>query len=169
MPMQITACALPQNSLLSTGQWDYTDSYSVNLTTENQPITPQLLAKAFFSGSPAWVEFLFKLRNKIVAGFGLKVPDSKPNIQDFEIKKGQTFGIFHIYDLTETEVILGENDKHLDFKVSLFCAKKEIIISNVVKYNNIAGRLYFAIVKPFHRLIVKSMLKNILKNLPLTS
>ncbi|HJV20387.1 MAG TPA: DUF2867 domain-containing protein, partial [Sediminibacterium sp.] len=67
---------------------------------------------------------------------------------------------------------LGEDDKHLNFRVSLlinrqsdYCENKKIIISTTVKFNNWFGRLYFLLVRPFHKLIVPIMLKGIIKNI----
>ncbi len=73
---------------------------------------------------------------------------------------------------TENEVILGEDDKHLNFRVSLFLEqqqnnpqKKDLTISTTVEFNNWFGRLYFIPVRPFHKLIVPTMLKGIIKEL----
>ena len=65
---------------------------------------------------------------------------------------------------------MGENDKHLNFKVSILLEKleannKSITISTIVVFNNWFGKLYFFPVKPFHKLIVPIMLKSILKDL----
>lgn len=111
-------------------------------------------------------EKLFTLRNKLVAVFGLKGSDKKSKIiqqaeqSDFAV--GERFGLFKVLDKKEKEIILGEDDKHLDFKVSLLYAQPEnkIYISTGVQYHNFFGRLYFFFVKPFHRLVVKSMLNS---------
>ena len=67
-------------------------------------------------------------------------------------------------------MILGEDDKHLNFRVSLFIdhrndeeANKKLIISTTIKFNNWFGRLYFLPVRPFHKLIVVAMLKKIIQ------
>jgi hypothetical protein len=46
-------------------------------------------------------------------------------------------------------------------------SKKVITVTTTVIYNNWFGRLYFLLVKPFHRLIVQITLKNNLQNLEL--
>ena len=75
--------------------------------------------------------------------------------------------MFQVFDKNENELILGEDDKHLNFRISLFIdhQSKEIIITTTVIYNNWFGKLYFLPVKPFHRFIVPSMLKAIIKEL----
>ena len=77
-----------------------------------------------------------------------------------------------MFDKTDNEVILGEDDKHLDFRVSLLLDKlaskteqKNLTITTTVKFNNSFGRLYFLPVRAFHKLIVPTMLKGIIKQL----
>ncbi len=62
---------------------------------------------------------------------------------DFAV--GERFGLFKVLDKKEKEIILGEDDKHLDFKVSLLYVQPEnkIYISTGVQYHNFFGRLYF--------------------------
>ena len=58
---------------------------------------------------------------------------------------------------------MAENDKHLNFRTSVLIDRKEplshIYLTTIVKFNNIWGRLYFIPVKPFHRIIIKTLLK----------
>ena len=69
-------------------------------------------------------------------------------------------------------MILGEDDKHLNFRISLLTEnlnteqiKKEVTISTTVEFNNWFGKIYFLPVRPFHKLIVPRMLKAIIKEL----
>ena len=156
---------IPSFSALIKQKFDYTDVYFQEVKTERN-IRPEDLGKAFFTSNIPWVKKLFTLRNKLVAMFGLKGSDKKSKIMkqaeqsDFAI--GERFGLFKVLDKKEKEIILGEDDKHLDFKVSLLYAQPEnkIYISTGVQYHNFFGRLYFFFVKPFHRLVVKSMLNS---------
>lgn len=57
-------------------------------------------------------------------------------------------------------------DKYLNFHISMWCGefkenKQELRITTAVNYNNTLGKLYFSIIKPFHRIIILSILKNI--------
>jgi hypothetical protein len=76
-----------------------------------------------------------------------------------------------VFHKTDHEIILGEDDKHLDFRVSLYLDEntetnqKQLTISTLVKFNNIFGKLYFMPVLPFHKLIVPTMLKGIIKQI----
>jgi len=135
--------------------------------------------------SPNWLKFLFGIRNKIAKLVGLKTNDLSghknidPNtdIAKHNFSVGETLGLFKVYNITEKEVVLGLDDKHLDFRASLLLDQnldenkilkndhRSLTISTKVKYNNLFGKIYFMPVKPFHRKIVPSMLKETIKHL----
>jgi len=119
---------------------------------------------------------LFNLRNKIVAKFGLKIPDGtndpQEQLKNFRCEPGERIGLFKVFASHENEVILGEDDKHLNFRISLFLekfsdknSKKNLTVSTTVVFNNWLGRVYFLPVRPFHSLIVPTILKGIIKDL----
>jgi len=166
--MKITKSNLPESSLLKNIPHDYVDSYSITLDAKD--LTIEQVGKSFFSSDPAWVDWLFALRNKIVSLFGLKTSgagEGKAVRQNFKCEVGDRVGLFKILDKTENELILGEDDKHLDFRVSLFLDKQnqELTVSTLVKIHNGLGRIYFLFVKPFHVLIVPTMLKGMVREL----
>jgi hypothetical protein len=76
-------------------------------------------------------------------------------------------GIFKIYERGRNEVILGEDDKHLDFRLSVLYVPKtaaagstpQLILSTVVHCHNLLGRTYIALIAPFHRLVAQSALR----------
>ena len=59
-------------------------------------------------------------------------------------------------------MILGTDDRHLDFRVSILRseAKDLVAISTWVRPHNNLGRAYLAMVYPFHRIIVARCLAN---------
>jgi hypothetical protein len=76
-------------------------------------------------------------------------------------------GVFRVYERTDDEVLLGEDDRHLDFRVSMLLQREgleapRVVVATVVRYNGRLGRLYFAVVRPFHRRIVPAMLRRTL-------
>ncbi|MGL5683996.1 MAG: DUF2867 domain-containing protein [Marinifilaceae bacterium] len=71
-------------------------------------------------------------------------------------------------DKNEHEEVFGMSDKHLSFHVSMWCdeykdGKQELRITTIVKYNNWFERVYFFIIRSFHKVIIKSILNNIYK------
>jgi hypothetical protein len=175
--MKIIKAAIPSRSVLNHQNYDYSDCYDAELVELKNTITINDVTKAFFSSAPKQVHFLFELRNKIVSLFGLKTPSKVNNRQEIlnnsKFEVGNRFGLFTVFQKTENEIILGENDKHLDFRISLSLQKpiensdsnKKVTIVTTVFYHNWFGRLYFLPVKPIHKLIVPAMLKGIIKNL----
>ena len=177
--MKITKTKSPGNSLLypNHSKYNYIDSYEGIVLDKNNVINIMNVGKAFFKPNPKWVDGLLVLRNKIVSLFGLKTTPSINNTEQpdkLKFEPGEQAGLFRVFDRTNDEIILGENDKHLDFRVSLFLAEyknnptqKVINVTTVVIYKNWFGRLYFFSIKPFHRLIIPTTLKKNLQKLEL--
>ncbi len=121
--MKIEKTAFPENSILSKSNCNYADSYCGIISKEDYTITSADIGKAFFFSSPKWVTTLLKLRNKMVSFFGLKTGETSNKkdirIDDTDLEKGRQIGLFKIFDKTDNELILGEDDKHLNFRVSL--------------------------------------------------
>ncbi len=169
---------LPESSLINNmnQRYDYIDSYSSVIQLHKQTtLTIEDIGRSFFSSPPAWVDNLLTLRNSIVKIFGIKVPESTRNkqalIESFECKIGDQLGLFKVMEKNANEIVFGEDNKHLDFRVSLFIDRidKErngkLIISTIVLFNNWLGRLYFLPVKQFHILIVPTILKGMVRQL----
>lgn len=126
----------------------------------------------FFGTAPKWVSALMRVRNAIVSLFGLKTgKDAALRPEKTTLVRGQKVGLFRIYEADDSEVILGEDDKHLNFRVSVFlpaaekdpALKRTLTVSTVVHFNNVFGRIYFFFVRPFHRLVVPAMFRRMLK------
>lgn len=176
--MQIEKTTLPDNSILNSSEkhYDYVDSFKGVINEIDYKFTSFDIGKAFFSSGPRWIGRLFALRNKLVSIIGLKtsgdIINREKQLKNFKCEPGEQLGLFKVFARTENEVILGEDDKHLNFRVSLFLSqytieknKKILIISTTVEFNNWFGRLYFLPVRSFHRLIVPSMLKGMINEL----
>jgi hypothetical protein len=123
---------------------------------------PDLLARFIFSHQPSWVRKLMRVRDFIVAGFGLKTGKQLEALASNP--KADRVGIFKVYSTSDTEIVMGEDDKHLDFRVSVLCSNgqaggRQITISTVVHCHNLLGRAYLLVIAPFHRQVVKASLR----------
>jgi hypothetical protein len=146
--------------------YDYTDSYSLSL--KRSDVESWELIPAFFLSVPKWVDRLMLLRNGLVSLVGLKTGSGKPGLAPPPYAKGQEVGVFQIQEISENEVILGQDDKHLDFKTSLLLERDKdslLVVSMAIHMNNFWGRLYFSAVKPIHRIIVPGVVKSMGKNI----
>ena len=166
MRKKITATDLPSNSVITDfiTKKDFEDCYS--FTISNNTKTNQELYIDIFSSAPKWVDSMMTIRNKIVSLFGLKTEMSRNVNTDFQV--GEKVGIFNIMEIQENEIIAGEDDKHLDFRVSILRKidkETTVYVSTLVHYNNWFGKAYFFIIKPFHKAIVKSLARKASKKL----
>lgn len=140
------------------------DAYSIELPS-GASTDPEILARFIFAHQAPWIGRLMKLRDALVAGLGLK---TAKDLSALEAKSGAgRLGIFRIYSTSPEEVVLGEDDKHLDFRVSVLCsgqpsarAKRHLTLSTVVHCHNGLGRLYIFLIAPFHRRVVQSSLRS---------
>ena len=98
---------------------------------------------------------LLDLRNRIMAPFGLKTSAAR------EAKAGMV-GMFPILNETPQRLVAGFNDHHLDFRVVVDVTPvgddREVTATTLVLTHNWLGRTYLAVIHPFHRLIVKTLL-----------
>lgn len=173
---------LPADSLLKRypNRADYVDTYEGVLNDSENRIDSTAVGKAFFQAGPKWVETLFGIRNKMAKMVGLKSAGTaeERHLEQvrFRCEPGEKMGLFRVYDKSDFEVILGEDDKHLDFRVSLLLVSdrgnpgiKKLLITTLVRFNNSWGKVYFLPVRPFHKLIVPSMLNNMISQLTVRS
>jgi len=176
--MHIHKTALPCESVLNKpgDAYDYIDIFEKDFSDPGQPIDATKVALLFFTSSPSWVEKLFSLRNRIVSVFGLKtsgqIKDRERALKNFRCEPGEKLGLFNVFYKSENEVILGEDDKHLDFRISLLIkpstitpGKRQLTITTAVTFHNWFGKMYFLPVRPFHKVIVPAMMKAIIKKL----
>jgi len=136
---------------------DFIDCFS----TTNHRDNIEEITNLIFSSTPKWVNSLFVLRNKIVGLFGLKTDILYEDNENFKV--GGYINFFKIYSISDVEVILGLDDSHLNFRALInnnSANTYNIKVITLVEYNNIKGKIYMTIIKPFHRLIVKRMVKN---------
>ncbi len=145
-------------------QTDYADSYRV-LLPAGGPDDVLALTRIFMKVRLGWVVALLNLRNRVVPLLGIeaKKPPRKQRAE-LSFEPGTKVGIFQVFEHTNDKILMGEDDRHLNYRVLVTIDEvngaRWGIFSTVVHYNNWRGRLYFTPVKPFHRLVVPSMLRN---------
>lgn len=125
------------------------------------------VTRRLMSGPPPWwIDALMWLRNHVVRLVGLKSsPRRERPATGAKLMPGDRAGMFQVYGRTENEILLGGDDSHLDFRVSILIERDgdraSAVLSTVVHYNSKLGRVYFFFVRPFHRLIVRAMLRRL--------
>lgn len=164
-PVRAVACAFPISSALPRylEAFSFTDSYGVALNRSD--LTIQQVYLALFAPHPWWARLLLLLRTRIVSLFGIGGPTVR-QMRRIEIKDayaiGEKIALFTLYAQDKDELIAGGNDKHLDFRVSVLRLTENgaarVVVTTVVRTHNLFGRVYLAIITPFHRFGVKHLL-----------
>lgn len=133
----------------------FSDSYQIALTKPALSVTD--LFEAVFGHTPRWIKTLLILRNRIAARAGLIVAEDS-TIQRFERQQnyivGDTIGPWPIFHLSETELIAGRNNSHLDFRLSVLkldLPAPSVAFSTICNVHNRSGKIYLFFIVPFHR------------------
>lgn len=135
---------------------DFNDVFS----TTNQQDDLNVIAHKIFDTQPKWVAFLFRVRNFLVKIIGLKTTQPEDYHTQYEV--GGYIGFFKLFAITPNELIMGLDDSHLNFRVSIYNSQDptfNIKVTTLVQYVNRTGKIYLFFVKPFHRIIVRKMVK----------
>lgn len=163
--MKALSAELPEGSLVrSVNTPDYTDAFMCQLPY-GWNRTPDDVAVDFWTVMPQWVGFLFKVRNIIVRPFGLQGGKGSMPTMEQAIRTGEGHGFVSIPAKSPCETVIKLSDTHLDAWMSFMFARGNVYAITVVKYNKRLGRAYFFFIRPFHKVIVRSMLKSSIKRL----
>jgi hypothetical protein len=135
----------------------FADAYCV--AVDGTTLDARHAAEKMLSRGPRWIDALMALRNHLVKPFGLKTPP--PNAS----ASAESIGIFPVIGETPDRLVAGFNDSHLDFRVVVDVAtsgsSQRITVTTLVLTHNLLGRVYLAIILPFHRLIARAMLRQV--------
>ena len=143
---------------------DFADAYEVPLARPELQVGEAYVA--IFCNAPSWVQGLMNLRGYIAVCLGLTHPFDARNAgpsdrPSFEI--GQRVGSFTVQSIHANELIVGDDDKHLNFRISTIKTEREgvfyVTVSTAVEIHNTLGRVYMAVVKPFHQFLALYLVK----------
>lgn len=141
----VSKTSLPVESGLNArrAKGDFLDCFSVSSDLAARQ------AAEIITAFPVWVQVLLRLRNVITYPFGLKGegPDTTDRV-----------GIFPVESDTARELIAGFDDKHLNFRVSVYSQEGRVSLATWVSPHNFGGRLYLWAIMPFHILIARNAL-----------
>jgi Protein of unknown function (DUF2867) len=155
MKVQEIAPNVEPGPLLAGAQ--FVDAYRVAI--EGHALDARTAAEKMFARSPRWIAALLRLRNLVVAPFGLKTSGQG------EPASGGMIGIFPVVSETPERLVAGFNDHHLDFRgvvdVAALADGQEVTTTTLVKTHNWLGRTYLMVIMPFHRLISRTMLRQV--------
>ena len=104
---------------------------------------------------------LLALRDLLVAPLGLRTSRRARREGDAH---GPRIFIFKVLETYPRELIVGRDEEHLAFRMSVLTkglpdGRREFVLTSVVHCHNVLGRLYLAVIHPFHIFIVRSFLR----------
>ena len=144
----VIASDLPSDSGLQSriGPGDFLDCFSVRSTV------PPRQAAEIITDFPDWARWLLVVRRIITAPFGLS--QDGPEAPD-------KVGAFPVEVETDHELIAGFDDKHLNFRVSVYSEDGRVSLATWVHPHNFGGRFYLRLILPFHVMVVRNALARV--------
>jgi hypothetical protein len=147
--------AIDPNALLPGAQ--FADAYRIEVN--DRALNARQAAERTIARQPRWAEALVTLRNILVTPFGLKTSGASTTASR------EMVGIFPIVSERPDRLVAGFNDKHLDFRIVVDIATsgatQNVTATTLVLTHNWLGRTYLAVIMPFHRLIVRTLLRQV--------
>ena len=125
---------------------DFLDCYSVTADV------PPRRAAEIITDFPNWAKRLLQVRRLLTSPFGLS--QVGPDVPD-------KVGPFPVVHETETELIAGFDDKHLNFRVSVYSSNGRVSLATWVHPHNFGGWLYLRTILPFHVMIARDALRRV--------
>lgn len=166
MKTQVRREMPPANSRIAElfGDADLLDCYAIDLASRNSS-DMRALATTIFESPPAWFRILMLIRDTAIGVFGVKTS----NQMRLTTPLKHTIEFFPVQSEDQDEIVLGEDDIHLDFRFSLLRQQtskgQHLYATTVVHCHGGLGRSYLAVIEPFHRLVVRSNLARLASRL----
>jgi hypothetical protein len=168
--MRVVACEVPTLSVLDRHRIEgafFHDSYRAPLSRERAGVVDVFFA--IFGHHPKWMKVVLVLRSWLASCFGLEVPTTaeimRPQIKA-RYSVGDKIGPWPIFHLTETELVAGRDNKHLDFRLSVLKeaggGSSSAVVSTVCTTHNAFGKAYLVLVIPFHKWGVQRLMSRAL-------
>lgn len=138
---------------------DLSDAFAITLPPRATRNVVEL-AKTVLSNPPAVVAPLMRIRDAIMSRFGVKTATDIGRAA-----AGRPLGAigpFGVEEISPQEVVMGENDRHLNFKTSFLVRQtaegRELVWITAVRCNNTLGRVYLTAIAPVHRRLLPAFL-----------
>lgn len=125
--------------------------------------------KAFLLDRPAWVRSLMRFRNAVMRRIPGYSDEGADYAQGDVLTVGRKVGPFDVISTDEERSwVAGLQESHLD-ALLIITRRNEagtyrFDVATLVKFHNCFGRLYFWLIKPFHVIVVRSLMRNAVKS-----
>jgi hypothetical protein len=155
--MSSVDCDVPLNSVLEKA-WVESAYFrdSIRSSTRSEQVSVVAIFFAVLGHHPRWLKWILLARYKLGALLGMEAAKTVEILHP-QMKGsycvGEKIGPWPIYALSETELVAGRDDWHLDFRLSIFkeTGSSHCVISTACIVHNWQGKVYLFFVKPFHK------------------
>jgi hypothetical protein len=168
MSTKAHAVPMPSNSVLAPlyANADLLDAFAIQLPVEASDDL-KVLARTAFETQAGWIRALTCVRDVVMATVGVK---SSGAVGLAGAARGRVIGYLPLLSKSATELIVGADDRHLDFRVTIQLRAdaangRELLAGTVVHCHNRLGRIYLATIAPFHRVIVRANLERAVREM----
>jgi hypothetical protein len=141
---------------------DFADTYVGESQARDMP--PKALLAHALKQTPAWFAAMMRLRDRLGSMVGLKTAKDIAGRSDasFLMKMPVLRDDAYVYSS-------GTADKHLDFVITVErLGDAQVSFTTEVWFNGLSGRMYLAVILPFHRAILRHWVK-IIARMPRTA
>jgi len=159
---------MPGNSVLVPlyADADLLDAFAIHLPAKASDDL-EVLARIAFEHQAVWIRALTHVRDVVMAKVGVK---SSRDVGLAGAASGPVIGYLPLLSKSATELVLGADDRHLDFRVTVQLRVdasngRELVAGTVVHCHNKLGRIYLATIAPFHRVIVCANLERAVREM----
>lgn len=118
--------------------------------------------------APRWINRLLALRDALAGCVGMTRTDgfSRRAERPSSLAAGDPLDFFRVLSVEPRELAMALDDRHFRVVVSLYLDEAEgrpqlVVISSAVAPRSRLGRTYVALIAPFHRQVVKAMLRRL--------
>ena len=128
---------------------DVTDAFRTDLLP-GDGIDPIAWTTAAFSAVPGWVLALLRIRDALIRVVGIRTADDHPG------------AMFPLHGASATEAMVGIDDRHLDFRLITTVDEEArwVTMTTIVHLHSPLGRLYWSVVRHFHPVVLRSLLRH---------
>ena len=128
----------------------------------------EVLTRIALERQAGWIRALTVVRDTVMATVGVK---SSRAIGAAAVARGlKVIGYLPVLSKSAGELVMGGDDRHLDFRVGVQQRPgvpdgRELVVATVVHCHNGLGRMYLAVIAPFHRTILRANLERTVRML----
>jgi uncharacterized protein DUF2867 len=147
--VSVVECDVPRHSALGKDlieRADFRHAYRAPLNRSDLGVVEIFFV--IFARRPAWMNLMLIARNKAAALAGLEVPTTSEimNMQKRDrYLVGEKIGPWPIFFLDSNELLAGQNNKHMDFRLSIMKVhdrvRPSVVVSTLARFTTSSGNI----------------------------